>query len=173
MDLGDSRARNAMNRHILDVQTFIKAKLNDIAQPRRHRAHEVEFPGFGELLRQWRLIEDNVTYALDTLSQRLDAKPSTQKLVQKPAHKPEEVVVSMKELDRFLDHMKNSWVEKIVAGKVLYVNCFDDKSQWEKPSTGYVKATPKPSRPSSMTLSWDQPAKRPVRTPAWDNLRRW
>jgi hypothetical protein len=173
MDLGDCRARNAMNRHILDVQTFIKPKLNDVAQPRRHRAHEVEFPGFGELLRQWRLIEDNVTCTLDTLSQRLDAKPSTQKPVQKPTHKPEEVVISMKELDRFLDHMKNSWVEKIVAGKVLYVNCFDDKkSQWEKPSTGYVKTTPRPSRPS-MTPSWDQPAMRLVRASAWDNPCRW
>ena len=175
-DLGDETARNLLNRSIRELQIDIKTKLNDIAYPISSREYP-ELPGFRDLYRRWQRIEEDVIGTLETLARRLEqsALKSEPKLALKPQPKPapktDEVVISLKELDRLLDHMKNSWEERLVAGQILYVNTFDDKKQqWERPS-GFIKAAPK-AKPV-MTPTWDLPPRRPARQNSWDNAQGW
>jgi hypothetical protein len=191
-DLGDETSRHSLNRSIREVQSDIQTRLADIAYKRRE-SHDPELPGFRDLLRKWHRIEENVTYTLEDLGQRLEdakvaPKPKPQpkpeaKPEPKPAkqeqpktkpipHKADEVVISLKELDHLLEHMKNSWVEKNVAGQILYVNAFDDrKSQWEKPD-GFIKALPKPTKPQKAPV-WEEekPTHKPKRTPTWEQYK--
>jgi hypothetical protein len=169
MDLGDDSSRNALNRSIREVQSEIEPKLADIAYKRREKG-ETEVPGFRELTRKWKKIEESVDSTLEALGQRIEESKSTpppkqhktepkpeKKSQQKPIqHKTDEVVISLKELDHLLEHMKNSWVEKSVAGKVLYVNCFDDKrSQWEKPE-GFIRPLPVKTTKPTRVPTWEQ-----------------
>ncbi|KAF4630476.1 hypothetical protein G7Y89_g7661 [Cudoniella acicularis] len=180
MDLGDETARNSMNRAIREVQTSIQARLFDIAYRKRDReTHDPELPGFRDLLRKVERIEDTASDTLEDLGQRFEsekqeaAKPKPQPQPKKEAPKPkpktDEAIISLKELDYLINHMKNSWVEKSVAGKSLYVNVFDDKkTQWEKPE-GFIKALPRQPKPAR-TPTWEQQQpRRPVREEFWDS----
>ena len=196
MDLGDDTARNSLNRAIREVQSDIQSRLTDIAYPKvDHERREQKAPGFRELLKKLERIEYDVSLNLESLGQRLQAakapKPSTPapKKEEKLRPKSEEVTVSLKELDHLMQHMKNSWVEKKVEGKSLFVNVFDDKKvSWERPE-GFVKFLPAPKK-VVRTPTWEQEEQqkrahiprtatrgaRPtsyVREDIWDNTRGW
>jgi len=168
IDSGDEKARREMNQHILDIQSRIKPTLREIAYPSRQRQKgEQVVPGFSNLLNHWKLIYQGVSETIDSLSRRIEEATATP--TPKPAplptptptpKKPDEVTISMKRFDHLLEHMKNSWEETIVAGKVLYVNVFDKSNrQWERPeSDAFIRSCNRPSKPS--------------RTPSWDN-RGW
>jgi hypothetical protein len=188
MDQGDEKARSAMEISVRDTQMEIRAKLFDIAYKRRSGRDSPELPGFRDLLRRWRLIEREVTDTLQNLGQRLEEKKTDDKKEKKDKKKTttktysvkstvedeeheenDEVTIRLKDLDTLLNHMKNSWVEKWVAGEILYVNKFDSaKTQWERPS-GYIKELTRSSRRSSTTSSRDS---RRSSVGSWDLPRR-
>ena len=170
MDQGDEKARSAMEISVRDTQMEVRAKLFDIANKRRDRRDSAKLPSFKDLLRRCRMIEREVTDTLQSLGQRVEEKKSDDKknttttktyAVKSTVDKyeghneNEEVTIRLKDLDTLLNHMKNSWVEKWVAGEMLYVNKFDAaKTQWERP-TGYIKQLARSSRRSSVTSSRD------------------
>ena len=127
------------------MELDVERKLQDIALRRNEG-----LPGFREMLRIVQRMEDSVGDALSTLGQRLDRpapiptpKPkAAEKKAEPKSPKPTEVLVNAKEWDRVTEHMKNSWMETLVSGKILYVNCFDEKrNTWEKPK-GFIQTLP-------------------------------
>lgn len=164
MDQGDEKARSAMDISVRDTQMVVRAQLFDIAYKRRDKREPAEAPGFKDLLRRCRVIEREVTDILQNLGQRLEEKSDDKKITTTKTYAvkstvdnfeehngDEEVAIRLKDLDTLLNHMKNSWVEKRVAGEILYINKFDAaKTQWERP-TGYIKQLARSSRRSSIT----------------------
>lgn len=146
MDLGDETARMVMQGCVRDLRSEIKARLNDIAFPKKRESHESDAPGFSELYRRWRRIEQNVYRTLESLGRRLEGAKSRETgaaappfTPQVPKRKTEEVVVCMKELNRLTEHMKRSWKEKFVGGRVIYVNCWDEKILQGHRPDGFVQ----------------------------------
>lgn len=176
MDLGDEAARISLQRAIRDVQTDIHVKLSDIAYKRRD-IQEREAPGFRDIHKRLQGVEAHVFMTLESLSRRLEASKAVPEAPKPSIPKPrtDEAVVKLKELDRMLEHMKNSWVEKVVAGRILYVNVFDDKkSTFDRPN-GFIKELPRAARPAKVP-SWDREAplpRRPMRHESWGNGRGW
>jgi hypothetical protein len=178
MELGDETARTTLTKAIRDVQSSIQPRLNDIAY-RRRDSRDPEVPGFRELSRKLAKVEGGVLEALESLGRRLgEPKPeipkptTTPKQPQKPKLKLDEAVISLKELEALMGHMKNSWVETAVAGKILYVNVFDDKkSQWDRPK-GFIKALPHAPKPATRHPTWEQ-SPRPARDDFWNNPNGW
>jgi hypothetical protein len=179
IELGDETARNALNRAIRTVQSNLEPRLSDIAY-RRRDSHDPENLGFRKLGEKMTKIEMDVLEELENLATRFEnitkskvPKPTTPKQPVKPKLKTDEVIVSLKELDILMQHMKSSWVETLVAGKILYVNAFDDKKiQWEKPD-GFIKALPRVPKPTTSRPTWEQPPRRPARDDHWSNANGW
>lgn len=173
MDLGDDTARRAIKANIREIELDIEKRLSDIANRR-----DDGLPGFRDMLRRVERIEDDVADTLEALGQRLEkqAEKKSEKKpeVPKPTPKPkkqDEIVINLKELAKYTDHMKNSWAETVVAGKILYVNCWDEKkNQWERPD-GYIKAIPKSSKPPRVP-TWDEPPRR-RRDDLWERSGGW
>lgn len=58
--------------------------------------------------------------------------------------KQDEIIINLKQFEKFTDHMKNSWAETLVADKILHVNQWDEKkNQWEPPNGGFIRPLPK------------------------------
>jgi hypothetical protein len=162
MDFGDETSRYQVKSNIREIEVDIEGQLSDIANRRNDG-----LPGFRDMLRHVRRVEDSITNTLETLAQRLE-RPTEMKLEKKPDKKPEtlkpkkkqdEVVINLKELEKLTYHLKNSWEETFVAGEILYVNCWDQKrNQWERPS-GYIKAPPKSTKQTQVP-NWDEPPRR-------------
>jgi hypothetical protein len=192
MDQADEKARQAINTSIRDLQLEVRTKLFDIAYKRRDGRDSPPLPGFRDLLKRWRRIEQGVMDTLQALGQRLEEKKSNSSPKRSYAVKEvdkyvihedvaDEVTIRLQDLDILLDHMKNSWIEKNVAGNVLYINKFDaSKTQWEKP-TGYIKQSKGSSRRSSTTssrrssdASWEVPQRRrSSKDDIWHDHRGW
>jgi hypothetical protein len=166
MDLGDDTARYALKRSIREVELDIEPRLYNIATRQDNGP-----PGFKDMLVRVERIAERVKDTIEDLGERLVLSPEPQvpkPPTQKPAapkptspttpklKKTDEAIVSLKELEKLLGHMKNSWEERNVAGSVLYVNCFDDKKrQWERPN-GFIKSLPTKPAPAS---GWEQPSR--------------
>jgi len=177
MELGDEAARTTLTKAIREVQSNIQPRLNDIAY-RRRDSRDPEVPGFGELSRKLAKVDGGVLEALESLGRRLAEpkpeipKPTAPKQPQKPKLKTDEAIVSLKELEVLMAHMKNSWIETAVTGKILYVNAFDDKkSQWETPK-GFIKALPHAPKPTTHRPIWEH-RPRPTRDDFWNNPNGW
>jgi len=179
MELGDDTARNSLSRSIQEVQLDIENKLSDIAHRRLGR-HDPEHPRFSDLLRRWQHIEANIMYALESLGQRLEksgTRPAPKSALrpmqpQTSAQRTEEVVIALKEWQKLVDHRKNSWVETLVSGKILYVNVFDDRqSQWERPD-GYIRELPRTRKPSRTSM-WDKEARKSLREDLFSTPYGW
>lgn len=152
MDLGDRESRQLLNNNIREVQLDLRSRLTDIASRRDDGAR----PGFGSMYRKLVAIEYDVRSIIAALSDRLElaAKPEPKKIEQPKKLKDDEVMIKMKDLNRYMDQMKSSWYETIVAGKLLYVNCWDEKkTQWERPKGAYVRGLPKDQK--SRVQSWE------------------
>jgi len=119
-------------------------------------------------------MEQTVSDNFESFAQRLDRpaprpipKPTTKAPDPKPKQpepkkpKSDEVVMQLKEFEKYIDHMKKSWTETLVAGNILYVNAWDEKlNTWERPSWGFIKSLPKPvPRP---VYEQPQPRRRPT-----------
>jgi hypothetical protein len=66
------------------------------------------------------------------------------------------VIIGIKKLDAYMDHMKNSWVETEVDGDVFYVNVFDEKKKvWDRPKNGFIQLLPKVERPKRRS-TWEK-----------------
>jgi len=177
MDLGDDIARQAIKANIREIELDIEKRLSDIANRRNDG-----LPGFRDMLRHVERIDDSVADTLEALGQRLkrpveqpaQKKPEVPKPTPKPK-KQDEIIINLKELERYTDHMKNSWAETVVAGKILYVNQWDEKNnQWERPN-GFIKALPKSSKPTRVP-DWDEPLpprRRPTREDSWSRPGGW
>lgn len=176
MDLGDDIARYAIKANIREIELDIEKRLSDIANRRNDG-----LPGFRDMLRHVERIEDSVADTLQSLGQRLERpvekKPEKKPEIPKPKtpkpKKQDEIIINLRELEKYTDHMKNSWAETLVAGQVLYVNCWDEKkSQWERPD-GFIKTLPKISKPPRVP-SWDeQSRRRPTREDTWNRPGGW
>jgi hypothetical protein len=142
MEAGDETSRSVVREAILDIED-IKSRLHEIARGERGN------PGFNELLRQVERIEDSVSSAVSSLGRRLQAAKPT------PAPKrKDEITVSTKELDMLVAHMKNSWLEKVVAGRTVWVNALDEKRiVLVYPVGGFVKGG---GRKVVRTPTWEQ-----------------
>lgn len=154
-----------MDRYIVEMQTKMKPKLREIAQPsrRRHR-HEREQPGFRELLSQWKSLYQEVSLTMLALSRRIEtadalpdhpsvrsaaaaataapaAAPSAAAAPPAP-RKPDEITISLKDFDHLLQHLKRCWEERLVDGQYVYVNVHDPSlTQWAPPpADAYVRA---------------------------------
>ncbi|TVY85084.1 hypothetical protein LSUE1_G001468 [Lachnellula suecica] len=177
VELGDEAALSSVNKSIRDVR-FIQTRLSDIAY-RRSDSRDPQVPGFGDLSRKLAIVEGDVLRAFESLGQEIEhsklkvPKPTTTpKQPQKPTLKADQVIVSLKELDTLVQHMKSCWVEKSVEGKSYYVNAFDEKKrQWDRPE-GFIKLLPRVPKPTR-TPTWEQRSRRP-REEFWnDNTNGW
>lgn len=163
MDLGDEISRHALKSAIRSIEYDVQSKLSDIANRRNDG-----LPGFRDMSRHVKLIEQNVSDVLESFAQRLE-RPVVVEPIVKPSPKPtpkpasipvkpkkaDDVVIQLKELERYTEHMKNCWAETIVTGKILYVNQYDErKNTWEKPIGGFIKTLPVPP-PSSRRPTWN------------------
>jgi len=165
MDFGDEVSRYAIKSAIRETEIDLARKLSDVANRRNEG-----LPGFRDMLRQVKRIEDDVSDTLKALGRKLERpepvpvkkpeikKPEVKKPEVKkpepPKRKPDEVTINLKELQKLTEHIKNSWKETLVAEEILYVNCWDEREQqWERPN-GFIKKLPK------------QP--KPIRKPSWD-----
>lgn len=184
MDFGDAVSRQQIKEIIREIELDIQNRLSDIANRRTSGA-----PGFRDMLRHITRLEYSISDALAALARRLEKlaeeKPD-KKSEKKPEKKPEppkpapkkqdEIVIQLKDLERYTDHMKNSWEEKWVAGEVLYVNCFDtSQEQWERPE-GFIKSLPKSTKPTTKVPTWEQYARRrraPSSSGTWDSRDGW
>lgn len=147
-----------MDQYIVDLQTRIKPKLRQIAQPskRRHK-HEQEHPGFKELLNQWKSIYQGVNVTVLSLSRRIEAAEAQPAAPTPTPRKTDEITISLRDYDRFLEHMKNSWEEVIVGGRHLYINAHDPNiRQWDMPANAYVKSCPRPARRPARSPSYER-----------------
>ena len=144
-DFGDDTGREALKSNIRAIEE-IERRLADIAGRRN-----VGLPGFRDMLRSVQKIEDSVADNLAAFGQRLERpveapKPAEKRPEKKEEKKPKksnEIVVSMKEWDRQMEHLKNSWSESLVSGRILYVNAFDEsKNTWDMPRGGFIKTLP-------------------------------
>jgi len=171
-DTGDDICRHAVKGAIRSVELDVEGKLEDIASKRNDG-----LPGFRDMLRKIQMMEQNVLDNFESFAQRLE-RPAPQPTTKVPESKPkpkqpepkkpksDEVVMQLKEFEKYIDHMKNSWTETLVAGKILYVNAWDEKklNTWERPSSGFIKTLPKPApRPV-----YEQPQTQPRRRPTSD-----
>lgn len=196
MDIGDEKARNEMNQHLLSIQTTLKPRLKEIAYPTRPRArHEKEQSGFVDLHRQWKVIHRDASETIISLSRRITTtsvpappsaptppsplpskvKPASSPTADKPkSKKSDDITISLTEFHHMLAHMQNSWEEVVVGGRIMYVNCLDkEKKSWEMPAGGaFIKTTPRlPTSKSEKrkTVSWDTTSLRTERTtPSWE-----
>jgi len=153
-DAGDDKARAEMADHILDIEADIRPKLLEISQPDGPRR-----PGFSRLLERWNQIYKGLSKTIYNLSRRIEesapAKPPVVEPAPTPAPKPapmpkanqDEVTIKMKDLDFFLEHVKNSWEEENIDGMIRYINVFDaSRRQWERPANAYIKTASRPAR---------------------------
>lgn len=187
MELGDETSRSFLSRAIRDVLSSIQPRLHDVAY-RRRESHDPQLPGFRDLSRKLANIEADVLDALNDLARRIDAakpeipKPTTFKHAPKPQQQQpqpqqprpqqkDDLIVSKKELDILVQHMKNSWHEVSVAGKILYVNAFDDqKSRWDRPE-GFIKTLPRAPKPATRPTR-EHAGRQPPPPPRNDNWNR-
>jgi hypothetical protein len=142
-DLGDTISRTELDRAIRSLQA-IQAKLSNIAY-----GHESS-GGFKSLLYQVQTLEAEVLSTFTGLKYRMEItakdEPKPKPILKKT--KTDEVVIGIKKLDAYIEHMKNSWVETERDGDVFYVNVFDEKKkQWEKPKNGFIQLLPKMEKP--------------------------
>ena len=148
-DLGDDISRSGLKSNIRATEE-VERRLNDIASRR-----DTGLPGFRDMLRTIQRVEDSTTDHFASLGQRLEMPPpapkpaekkpekKAEKKEEKKPKKPTEIVVSIKEWDRYMDHLKNSWSESLVSGRILYVNAFDEsKNTWDMPRSGFIKTLP-------------------------------
>lgn len=155
LEIGDEQARTEMDQYINDVQTKIKPKLRQIAQPSKRRSRsEQELPGFKDILNQWKSIYQEYNVTLLSLSRRIEIAEAQPTPRTPTPRSTTEITISLREYDRLLVHMKNSWEEVIVGGRYLYVNTHDPNiKQWDMPVNAYVKSktrpAPRPARSSS------------------------
>lgn len=182
IDIGDERARYEMSQHILDVQMKIKPKLKDIAKPSRSRGKgEQVHPGFKELLRQWKSIYGDVQETILSLSRRIATSqsqtdddhstpaPTPQSKPRPASKKTDEATISMKEFDHLLEHLKNSWEEVVVTGRIMYVNVFDrNQRTWERPTGAFIKSFPRPAPKPVRRGSYDRTSEMFGRTASWE-----
>lgn len=153
-----------MSRHIQDLQSRIKPRLREISQPSGTRQkHEKELPGFKDLLRQWKTIYQDVSLTILSLSRRIETtspdpfpsprSPTSRTSIPRtptPPRRAEEVTtISFTELDRLLEHMRNSWEEIIEGDRLVYVNAFDRNiKESDVPANAYIRShLIAPSRP--------------------------
>jgi hypothetical protein len=165
IQLGDDISRNALNRSIRELEFDIETRLNDISN-RKERAkgsgdEKVKKMGFGIMNEKVLRIEGEVVYLLDDLARRVETSQQHQQQQQqqypeplpqqkKQHHEEDEAVISLQELGVLVQHLKNSWIEKNVNGRILYVNCFDDKvSQWDMPEGGFIRSLPRTKKSDS------------------------
>jgi hypothetical protein len=162
-DLGDTTSRTALSASINTLQA-IQSKLSSVAYGHERSA------GFQSLHYQLQNLETDILSIFSGLKYRLEFTPKEQ---EKPKPilkktKTEEVVIGIKKLDAYMDHMKNSWLETCVDGEIFYVNAFDEKKrQWERPKDGFVKLLPKVEKPKRRS-TWEKELERERE---WQNER--
>lgn len=149
-----------MDRYIVELQTKVKPKLQEIARPSRHRHGQAQ-PGFRELLGQWKSIYQEVSLTMLSLSRRIEtaeaapAEPAVRFAAPAP-RKTDEITLSLKEFDHLMEHLKNSWDEVLVDGRYRYVNAHQpNTTRSDMPANAYVKLLPRP-------------APRPARSPSYE-----
>jgi hypothetical protein len=186
MDLGDEVSRTAIGRASRDLKEEVVGRLEEIAFPREGRREERA--GFRELGRVVEGIEWEVSKTLESLGQRLQVVKSAPRPTSTPQHKhkgrkPDEVCISLKELDLLMAHMKNSWVEKVDSrGKRIWINALDEKKFVLERPDGFIKSlrvTEKEGRKVVRTPTWEQEqrqkegVRRERRDDVWENGRGW
>lgn len=174
MEFGDDTSRSTLREAIRDIED-VKDRLHEIARGDRGN------PGFSDLLRKVERVEDSVSAAVESLGRRLQSKatpkPSTPK-------RKDEVTISTKELDVLVSHMKNSWTETVMAGRIVWVNVLDEKKvSLDFPVGGWVRAREGKRTPVVRTPTWEQEELeraerrrregRRARDDVWDDGRGW
>lgn len=92
-----------------------------------------------------------------SLSRRIEAAEARSAAPTPPPRKSDEIAVSLKEYDRLLEHMKNSWKEFVVDGEYLYVNVYDPEiTQWEMPANAYIKSRARPALRRARSPSYER-----------------
>ncbi|CZR59514.1 uncharacterized protein PAC_09406 [Phialocephala subalpina] len=150
MDLGDEVSRTNLNHSIQELQLTVQPRLSEIAHKRRRERDPIEVPGFRKLHERWVKIHFDVSEALDSLGLRLKSVTVTPKPVLKKTNpepttrvpRYDEQIISNRQLEEFVAHMKNSWEERESRGEIYYVNAYDKKTQWERPAGAFIKALP-------------------------------
>jgi hypothetical protein len=150
-DLGDTTSRTALSASLNTLQS-IQSKLSSVAYGHERSA------GFQTRLYQLQTLESEILSIFTGLKYRLELaakEPEKPKPILKKT-RTEEVVIGIKKLDAYMEHMKNSWVETCVDGEIFYVNVFDErKRQWGRPKDGFVKSLPKVEKPKRRS-TWEK-----------------
>ncbi len=153
-----------MADHILDIEADIRPKLFEVSQPNGPRS-----PGFSKLLQRWNQIYKALSKTMYNLSRRIEetaptpppvtsahpapapaptaASQPVKPLAPGPKASQDEVTISIKDLDFFLEHVKNSWEEENIDGMIRYIIIFDPRRrQWDRPANAFIKPASKPTR---------------------------
>jgi hypothetical protein len=150
-DLGDTTSRTELDRAIRSFQA-IQERLSGIAYGHERNG------GFQAMLYQVQTLESEVLSTFSGLKYRLEIsakdEPRPKPILKKT--KTDEVIIGIKKLDAYMDHMKNSWVETEVDGDVFYVNVYDEKKKvWNRPKNGFIQLLPKMERPKRRS-TWEK-----------------
>ncbi|KAF7855386.1 hypothetical protein EAF04_010129 [Stromatinia cepivora] len=156
MAVGDEASVQPMNKCLRAVSSDIKRKLYEIANKTTQTAGSRQIPGFGALLQHWKLIEEDASNIIISLSQRLIITPPASTPVpshtlspkQEPQIRSDQQVVSKGDFNLLVEHMQNSWTERWSNEQLVYVNYYDQNNKsYEKPE-GFIKAVPTSYRPT-------------------------
>jgi hypothetical protein len=153
-DLGDTTSRTELDRAIRSFQA-IQERLSSIAYGHERNG------GFQAMLYQVQTLESEVLSTFSGLKYRLEISAKVEprpKPIKKT--KTDEVIIGIKKLDAYMDHMKNSWVEMEVDGDVFYVNVYDEKKKvWDRPKNGFIQLLPKVEKPRRRS-TWEKELER-------------
>ncbi|KAF7882359.1 uncharacterized protein EAF02_005722 [Botrytis sinoallii] len=156
MAVGDEASIQPMNTCLRAVSSDIKRKLYEIANKTTQTSGSRQLPGFGTLLKHWKLIEEDASNIIIRLSQRLIITPPASTQIPTPATSPkqepkvrsDQQIVSKSDFNFLVEHMQKSWTETWSNERLIYVNYYDQKNKvYEKPE-GFIKAVPTSYRPA-------------------------
>jgi hypothetical protein len=154
---GDDISKALVNSSITKISD-IEQRLNAIA-----RRENEGSPGFSNMLKKLRAVEDDVHEMLSTLGPRLDYQAP------KAPPKRDEAKIQARDVERYVAHMKNSWAEKLIDGRIFYENALDPNlDTWECPKGGYIKKLPELKSALKKRAVFEEPIIRPnIETPGY------
>ncbi|QSZ31945.1 hypothetical protein DSL72_001514 [Monilinia vaccinii-corymbosi] len=164
MDVGDEASVVAMKKCLRALSSDIKRKLLEISNKTVQTTGTRQLPGFNALLQHWKLIEEDASNIIISLSKRLIITPPASIPIPPPTAslnpefeiRSDQQAISDRSFKILISHMQDSWIERWSNERLIYVNCYDEQNRtYEKPA-GFIKplsASYRPANPETLAAS--------------------